>query len=182
MLGIFAAKSEVAVFHIAFRLASLQVLLLGIATAVVSPQFASYFESKELSKLNRFYWKTTISVILLSLPIFMVGQSFAPSLLGLFGNEFSTSTIIFRIILTAQFLNTLTGPLSALLQMTNNQESSKQSVIIALLIQICFGFSLIPFYGALGGAITISLSVIAQTAFLLHRAQFHLNIFRKHGD
>lgn len=71
-------------------------------------------------------------------------------LLGLFGSEFKSGWIILLLLAGGQFINSIFGPVSLLLQMTNFQKTFQNILIFTLIFKVICSLIFVKIWEAEG--------------------------------
>jgi O-antigen/teichoic acid export membrane protein len=162
MLGIFRTEAEVGMYDVAFKISSLAAIVLLSINAIQAPIFAELFSKGETNKLQRHLFSTTKVMFYTSLPVTLACVFFPTILLNFFGSEFKTASLALIILAIGNFVNSITGSIGILLQMTGKQHQYNRIIMIAAVGSITMHILLIPRYGIVGAAISSSVAKIFQ--------------------
>ena len=132
--------------------------------SVSSPYFASYYADNNLVELKRLVRNSTIYMLLLAVPIFLVIVIFPSSILSFFGEEYTAAKNGLIILACAQLFNVATGPVYLLLRMTGHQRYLRNIVFATTAISIISSFLLIPIYGFMGAVYSAALGLVLQNS------------------
>jgi O-antigen/teichoic acid export membrane protein len=168
--------SDVGVYGIAVRLSALISLVLMVVNTMAAPKFSSMFWNKEHEALQRLlhqsaklmFWAALIlsgSLILLAAP-----------LLDFFGEEYLEGEWALIVLIIGQFINTATGSVGLLLNMSGLQHIVRNSALFALSVQVLLLFALIPEYDVLGGALAFTISSAMWNFICILYAHRRLNL------
>ena len=78
----------------------------------------------------------------------------------LFGQEFSAGVVALLLISFAQLVNSISGSVGYIMQMTNNQKIFQFIIIFSAILNIVMNYFLIPIYGINGAAFSSMISMI----------------------
>lgn len=161
IIGVWLTSSDVGVFSVAQKIVAMISFIQVAFNSITAPVFSSLFYNNELVKLKNVAQKTTLTTILISVPILLCIIVQPGLVLGYYGADFSDKgSLILRIMLVGQIINIVTGPSGFLLMMSGNENSFKNTTIIGGGVAIVLNISLIPLMGLVGAALALSCSVI----------------------
>lgn len=182
MLGMFKDATEVGYYAVAVKLATLTGFVLAAINAVSGPKFSELFHSGRMSELlyvskksaKLVFWTT--APILISLII--IGR---PLLAILFGQDFVVAYPVLVIVVIGQFANSIAGSNGMFMNMTGNQNSLRNFVLIAAILNIILNLFLIPRIGILGAAVASMVSSsfwnIAAIIFVKNKYKTNIGYF-----
>ncbi len=162
LLGVMVSKEEVGYYNLAYRIASLSMLVIASINVVIAPRVAKFFKEGDLAEMHREVKKSTHIIIALTAPLVVVIMFFSDFLLSLFGKSFEGSQEALIIISAGFLLNAATGTVDQVLNMTGNQKILQNVTIAGFMLNAVLNIILIPRYG-INGAATASL--ITNVAF-----------------
>jgi O-antigen/teichoic acid export membrane protein len=143
--------------------------------AIFSPIIAEQFHKKELARLKMLFKMVTRWIFSLSLPVAVLMIFFSREILTIFGQGFSDGAVVLAVLAGGQIINSFTGPLGVMIDMSGRSKFTLLNSVFHLSLQTGLCLVLIPRYGVLGAAIAKTVSI----AFLriIRLIQVHL-IFR----
>ena len=154
MLGFMTTTREVGIYNLAYKLASLAMLVIISMNVVLAPKIAELYKLNQISELHKTIKNTTRIVFLLTIPIVLFLIVFSEFVLHLFGSNFVEGKTALIIISIGVLLNVMTGNVDQILNMTNNQKTLQNITIFGLLLNVGLNIFLIPKYGINGAAIS----------------------------
>ena len=98
--------------------------------------------------------------VYLTIPITIILLLFNKFILGIFGSEFIQGSETLKIILAANAISVLCGPVAIYMNMTNLQNTLRNIMVVCLVISLILAVYLIPILGIKGGAISYATFVI----------------------
>ena len=116
-----------------------------------------------IKKLQKVITQNFILVLPTILIPFIVILSFSEYLLSFFGEEFKSGWLVLLFLACGQFINSVFGPVSLLLQMTGNQKNFQNILIFALVFKLVSSFFLVKNYGIEGLALANLLTMCFWT-------------------
>ncbi|MBE9490622.1 MAG: oligosaccharide flippase family protein [Bacteroidetes bacterium] len=177
VLAIFGSIEAVAIYDIAMRGASLVAFTLDALNSAISPYISSAFELNQKVSLQRIITKSTRLIFILSLPIalfFIVGGETIISLL--FGDKYTIAYIPLAILCVGQLVNSFTGSVGIVLNMTGNQKYLSKNQVQMMLISAILSIPFVIYYDVIGAALVYSFVLILQNIILVVYVKNTLNI------
>ena len=162
-LEIYTSTDQVGIFSVSLRLASLISLFLIAVNTISAPKFSELFWSNQHKELQKVIFYSSKLIFIFSILAAAGIIIFSLSILKFFGSEFEQGRIVLIILIMGQIINSFTGSVGILLNMTGNQKLYRNIVLIIFPFNILLSFVFIPIYGILGAAI-----VNIVTVFLLN--------------
>ena len=158
-LGIYETDSTIGIYNVALKIAMLTSFSLQAINSILAPKIAKHHKQsneRELKKIIKF--ATNINFIITLIVVLLIFL-FHEFLLGLFGQEFLAGAVILLILCVGQLINSLSGSVGLIFQMTGHQKIHQNIVLVALGINIILNSILTPKYGAVGAAIATVISM-----------------------
>lgn len=152
MLGAMVSEKEVGIYNLAYRLASLAMLVIISLNIVLAPKISQLFKQNEIKELHSTIVKSTRLVILLTTPLVLGLIFFSEFILGLFGQNFIQGKTTLIIIALGVLINVSTGNVDQILNMTNHQKILQNITIFGFILNVILNYLLIPKYGIEGSA------------------------------
>lgn len=166
-LGFLATEEEVGLFRVASTGAGLVAFGLTAVNMAMAPQVSRLYNAGDIKKLQRVITLSTRVVAVLSFPIAIFFIFFGDSLISfVFGDEYVLAAPALAVLCLGQLINTSSGSVALVLNMTGNERYTVISAAIALVINFLLSISLIPFIGVMGAAIGFSVSLSAWNIIL----------------
>ena len=177
MLGYFRPPGDVGIYRVAVQGSVLVAFGLQAVTAVVAPQFARLYAQGDLARLQRLITISARVVFIAALPVVLIFVLAGGAIAGMvFGPEFVASHYPLAILSVGQLVNTLFGPVGALLQMVGYENITARMIIITALLNIPLNAFFIHFYGATGAAMATAICVGLLHLFLFFIARKKLGL------
>ncbi len=162
ILGIFRTSEEVGIYDMAYKLSTLSAIVLLAVNAIQAPTFAQLYNKGEMKRLQGFVFRSTKLLFFTSLPVTLVLCLFPEWILGIFGPGFKAAALTLIILSIGNFVNSITGSIGILLQMSGKQKEYNRIIMIAAGGSILMNFILIPRIGIVGAAISSTVAKIFQ--------------------
>lgn len=161
ILGIYSTNEVVGIFSICIKIAFLLNFVSQALNSILAPKIANIFAGGNLSECQKLVSFSVKINFLFSFFIGVIIVIFNKPILGIFGEEFKTGSIIFIILCLGQLISAFSGSVGVILQMTGRQVIYQYLMIIALFISLFFMFLLVPIYGGEGAAIASLISMLS---------------------
>lgn len=162
ILGAMVTEEEVGHYNLAYKIASLAMLVIISVNVVIAPRIAALFNEGNLVGLHATVRKATHLIIIFTTPIVAGIIVFSDFILSLFGESFDNGKEALIIVSAGFFLNAVTGNVDQVLNMSGNQKLLRNITIAGFVLNAVLNLMLIPHYGINGAAIA---SLITNVAF-----------------
>lgn len=174
VLGFFATTEEVAIFSVSLKLAILINFVLQVLNRIYSSKIAIY--NDDYLGLQKVVTELTRTLFLFSFPASLVVFIFSENLLNIFGAEYISGSLVLKVLCIGQFIIGCTGGVGTILNMTGYQNEFLKCSIISLFVSFLSSIILINIYGVMGGAISMSLSIITLNICASYKIWTKLNV------
>jgi O-antigen/teichoic acid export membrane protein len=159
MLGMFRTEDEVGIYNTALKIAMLTGLPLLAINSIAAPKFSALYHKGEFTEFKRYVQLATQLNFFATIPILILLTVLPNFVLGLFGEEFITGRNTLWVLLLGQLVNTFSGSVGYILQMTNRQKIFQRFILGAAVINVILNYWLIPIMGISGAAIATAISM-----------------------
>ncbi|GAA3351817.1 hypothetical protein GCM10020358_82930 [Amorphoplanes nipponensis] len=173
LTGALATQAEAGVFAAVGRYALAGLLIMQGLRVAVAPQLSRLLGADRRADAARVYRRTTLWIVLLSWPAYLILAVFAPAFLELFGREFRSGATPMAVLAVAMLVNVGVGLVQTVLLMSGNSRGHLLATVAGLLLNVVACLVLIPRHGALGAAVAWSLGIVCENvlaAVLARRA------------
>lgn len=161
ILGALRSEKEIAYYAVAAKFAALTSFLLIAINSMIAPKFAELYHAGKMDDLRNIIRKSTKLIFWSTVPILtgllLLGR---PLLSYLYGDELLLSYIPLVVLLSGEFINSISGSVGFFLLMTGNESTASIILLFASIINISLSVLLVPYYGATGAAIGAAFSTI----------------------
>ena len=162
-LGFLGDIESVAYFKVAMQGVTLVSLGLSAINMVIMPNVARLYKEGDLESTQMLLTKSVRLSSLVSLPIILLLVIFGDFFITLlFGKAYLAAYPILVILCVGQAVNVLMGSVGLVLNMTGNESRALKSLATTLFINLISLLFLVPNYGSLGAAISVSISIISS--------------------
>ena len=165
MVASFEPADQIAMLSNCQKTATLVGLLLMAVNSAAAPIYAAMHADNQQEGLRRFAARVNGVLVLSASPLLIATFVFAPQILSIFGTDFRDGGYLLRILIVGQFVNTATGSVGYLLNMSGNEKLFRNAMIASAVTSLLLSVWLVPRYGVYGGAIAVSLSLIVSNVF-----------------
>lgn len=177
ILGLFVNSSEIGLYKAAVNFSIFASIALQVINLVVAPQFASMYAKKEIERLQKLVTVSARVILIMNLFITIILAIWGKAILSLaYKPEFVDSYPVLLILLIGQCVNSATGSVGYLLNMTHKEKFVIKGVSIATLLNIVLNFALSPRYGMIGAAIGTTVSMVVSNIYFWFAVRKHLGI------
>ena len=159
ILGIYETDEVVGVYNVSLKIATLTSFGLQAVNSILAPKISVAYQKNDIEtfkKLIRFSTKLNFFITLLVVLIIIVFHQY---ILNYFGEEFIAGASLLIILCIGQFINSCSGSVGVILQMTGHQIKFRNFVLIALFTNITLNLIFAPKYGALAIALSTIVSM-----------------------
>lgn len=168
MIGALVGTTEAGLYTAAKKIAGLLIFPLMAVNASLSATIVSLYAQQARAELQRVVNLAVNSVFLITLATCVAIAVVGKPILGMFGGEFSAGYILLLILLLGQLINSASGPVAAILNMTGHHEDTARWYLVSAVVNIGLNLALIPVYGAEGAAIaTVVATIISNVAMVI---------------
>ncbi|NUO09147.1 MAG: flippase [Candidatus Brocadia sp.] len=176
MLGILKTEAEVGVYNIVLKVATLTNITLVAINTIAAPKFAEFYSKGDMAGLGKTTRQSTKLIFWTSFPTLIVIFLFPSLILGIFGEEFRAGIYALLFLTFGQFINSISGSVALILQMTGKQKVFQNIMLIATVINVILNAILIPRYGIDGAAFASMISVIFWNLASVFYIKQYLNV------
>ncbi len=175
--GILLSTSELGMFKVAERCTILISFTLIVANSVFPPRFASLFHEGKLKELSKLVRQSSKISLFMAFPILLLYLIMPQWILILFGTDFIGGENLVRVISIAHLVNIATGSVGFLLSMTGHEHIMRNITLTTSAFEIMAFLFLIPIFGSMGAAISLSISLISKNLLAVFFAWKKLKIW-----
>lgn len=160
LIGFFVGASGVGVLMTVKILQQLPGIFLQMFLAILAPMFSAAYAKDDFAGIQKLYCITTDWLMRLSLPLLIFLAVFAGPVLGMYGATFRENGVYpLYILLVAQLINLGCGPIGNVLNMSGLERPMFRITIVQTIVFVACLSILAPFYGIVGAAVAILISV-----------------------
>ncbi len=160
MLTYFKGGEAVGIYSVAQRIAVITSISLVAINAIAAPKFIQFYANGDYSGLEKIAKQSTRLIFFASAPLLIIFVLCPKFILGFFGDEFVAGYVVLIWLTIGQFVNSISGSVGYILQMTDNQTTFQNIILTAALINVILNYFFIPLYGINGAAFASMFSLI----------------------
>jgi len=165
LMGIWETDASIGNFEIANRMA-----------AILAPKIGILYSEKKIDTIRTICQRSTIIIVVLASPVFLIFLFFPEYILSFFGKDFTSGAVLLKIFLAGQFINVILGPVGFILLMCGREYLLRNAIIIAAVFIVTLNLILIPLIGVKGAAIAFSLTLILKNLIAAFYVKREFNI------
>jgi O-antigen/teichoic acid export membrane protein len=162
LTGALASQREAGVFAAVGRYTLAGLLIMQGLRVAIAPQLSRLLGAGQRHEAAQVYRRTSLWIVLLSWPAYLLLAVFAPAFLALFGPEFRSGATPMAVLAIAMLVNVGVGLVQTVLLMSGNSRGHLAATIAGLVCNVVACFLLVPRHGALGAAIAWSLGIVVE--------------------
>ena len=161
-LEAYTSTDQVGIFSVSIRLASLISLVLIAVNTISAPKFSELYWTNNHRELQKVIFFSAKLIFIFSSIIAITIILLANTTLNLFGEVFTQGKVVLIILCLGSIINSFTGSVQLLLNMTGLQNTLRNIILLIFPINILLSITLIPIYGIVGAALvnTIIVSLV----------------------
>jgi O-antigen/teichoic acid export membrane protein len=157
-----ASQTQAGVFGAVGRYVLAGLLIMQGLRVAIAPQLSRLLGQGRHTEAAQIYRRTTLWIVLLSWPAYLLLAVFAPAFLAVFGEQFAAGAAPMAVLAVAMLVNVGVGLVQTLLLMSGHSRRHLIATVAGLTLNVVGCVVLIPPYGALGAAIAWSLGIVCE--------------------
>lgn len=162
LTGALATQADAGVFAAVGRYALAGLLIMQGLRVAIAPQLSRLLGEGRRAEAAQVYRRTTLGIVLLSWPAYLLLAIFAPAFLSVFGPEFAAGATPMAVLAAAMLVNVGVGLVQTVLLMSGNSRGHLLATVAGLVLNVAGCVVLVPRHGALGAAIAWSLGIVCE--------------------
>jgi O-antigen/teichoic acid export membrane protein len=177
ILGFFVPAEQIGFYRVAVQVSLVASLGLQAMNKVVAPRFANLYARGEMERLQHLVTSSARAImgfnLLATAGFAVLGQWF----LGLFfGVEFVAAYVPVMILLIGQFVNSATGSVGFLLNMTGHERETARGMAVSAVLNLLLNLLLAPLFGIIGAAVATAVGLVTWNILLWWAVRKRLEI------
>ncbi len=176
MLGSFCDESQVGIYNVAVKVALLASFTLASINSISAPKISETYNNNDFPAFYKVVSQTTKTIFYTTIPLVAFIFIFPEFILNFFGKEFLSARFSLFILVFSQLINTMSGSVGVILNMTGKEKVFRNILSIALLINITLNILLIPKFEIEGAAIASATSMIFWNLYSVYYVYKKYNI------
>jgi len=175
ILGIFQTDKSVGLYATSLRLVLVLNLIITGFNSILAPNFASLYQQKKLSEIQSMARHAILIMLVISLPVLIIYITFPGQILSIFGTEFESASPALIILSFGHLINILSAPMGIIMQMTGQEVTYRNNVLISAGPMFLSALILIPKYGIVGASAASFIGIFTLNSLS------HISLYRKLG-
>lgn len=176
-LGLLQPVEEVGWLRVALSLSALTPFVHGIMATVAQPEFARLHAVGDNAGLQDLTTRIIRVAVAATVPIVVVFVAAGgPLLRALYGDDYAASYVPLVVLVFAELVSVIFGPVEVLLAMTHNERFALQALGLSGVMAIVMSLILIPSFGAVGAALASATALITWNAVMAFRVSTSLRL------
>lgn len=168
MLGMFRSEAEVGYYAIAVKLATLTSFVLNAVNSMAGPKFSELYHSGKIEELFYVAQKASKLIFYTTTPILLGLILLGKPLLGFFfGMEFTVAYPALLLLIVGQFVHSISGATGLFMNMTGQQITFRNIILVAAISNVCLNLIFTPTYGIYSAALAAMTSVVGWNITVL---------------
>lgn len=169
IIGLFLSQSHVAVYEIAWRVASIFKLLPRSIAVTLFPHVSEWSDQQAWSRIEEVIPDAVTGSLIGIFPAIAGAAVVSSELLGLvFGPEFRTASLILVILLFGKLADAANTIYNYVLLGLDAPELSARAAVLFIVLNVLLNLLLIPVAGLVGAAVATSLAITASLLMNWH--------------
>jgi len=166
MLEYFKSTAEVADYRAVFPIARSNMVVYQNFVILFVPLASRMFARDDHDGMNILYQKTAMWIAVISFPLFAISSALSmPLITILFGERYHEAAPVLMILSIGFYFSAALGFNGQTLRVISKVRYLFTSDLITAILSIIISLVLIPRYGALGGAISFTSTLVIQNIF-----------------
>jgi len=153
MIGNMMNVESVAIYEVAFRFSMGVSITLMAINSISSPKFAEKYANNDIGGMGKIAMQSAKLIFWTTIPLAIILLFFPKFFMGLYGKEFLIGFEALRWLIIGRVINAFSGSVGNLMQMSGQQKSFMNILIISSIINVMLNYILIPIYGINGAAL-----------------------------
>lgn len=165
MLGIRTNATQIGVYQTSLSLSAFVLVGVQIINTILPQKIAELYYQKNTETLQSVIRLWTSIGAFAGLILSLIFIFFAKVRMWLFGEEFSSGSILLQILCLGNLVSVLSWPTGAYLNMTGRQNTLHAIVLVSAILNILLGIFLISRRWVIGAAISSTVSTIIRNIY-----------------
>lgn len=169
MLGWLKGSSQSGIYSAAYGAATMVPLALGTLRYMLLPTFSRLRSEGSDSRIKQIYRTSSRWILSATLPLFGAMSVFSEQILSLsFGGAYAEGSLALSVLSTGFLFQAISGPNKPVLMSSGKTKEVLIGAGTVVLVNVIMNVALIPGFGLLGAAVSLTLGLIAgRTVYLV---------------
>lgn len=162
IMGYFLSNEEIAIFNVSYKVGALVLFSMSAFQMIFMPTISGLFAIKDMATISGLLKTVTKWIFTFSLVIVAMVMAFSDTILGIFGEVFSTGTTVLMLIMAGELLNASTGLIGSTILMSGRSRIVLANSLAQFALVAGLAWWLTPIYGNVGTAFAYAVSLIVM--------------------
>lgn len=171
MLGWLGSASDVGMYTVAARLATLMIFFLVVTNSAISPKLAAMYASSDLQGMQLMVQRVTKLLVLIALVFMVCFVLIGEFVLGFWGAEFREAYWVLLILGAGQFVNISTGCAGMLLVMCGYEKIHGYISLGSVCLNLVLNYFCITRWGYIGAALATAFTISIENLIKVYFAR-----------
>lgn len=176
LLGGILPLSDVAVYSVASRIATLVLFGMQAINTVAAPMISEAYVAQNKAALQKLVSRIALWIAAFSLPLILAVIILGNWVLQVFGQEYQVGYTALILLALGQLINVCSGPVGFLLTMTGNEKASIRILLISLATNVALLIPAATLWGINGAALATAFSIVLRNLLALRAVKTTLGI------
>lgn len=159
MVGMLVNPTESGIYSVASRLAMFTAFLLATLNSAVAPYVSGYIAENNYRRVQLVLSRITLASFIFASVFCLFLLFWGKDVLAIFSPAFTVGYQPLLVLLAGQLINTGSGSVGMLMNLSGRQNVAVLFIGCALFINVVLNFLLIPKYGMLGASTATTISI-----------------------
>lgn len=169
VVGYFLGPAVAGAYAAASRFVTTGTMAMEAMRIGSAPIIAAAFARGQKDRANEAYQLTSVWLVLMSWPLFLMLATFAPFILGLIGDDFVVAAQAMSVMSLGILGYLLMGNINTVVLMAGRSAITATNSFVTVLVNISLNLLLVPTIGLVGAAIAWSVSLTLDSVLCLIR-------------
>ena len=166
LIGMMLGNEQAGIYAVGSRFATAVSMPIAFLGGALGPVVAELIARKDLAALQSRIDATTRFGLALGLPVAVVLLFGSSVFLGLIGDDYAAGSVVMQVLIVAQVVNIIVGPVGLVLMMSGEQRRVGRLFALTALLNLVLNVALIPLFGILGAAIATACAIVFRNLLL----------------
>lgn len=176
IVGLLATPAEAGIYAVVTRAARTAELVQQASRVAVGPALGASMATGRHDQVRRIHADVSVAMAVVSWSFLTVGAYFAPTVLGVFGAEFSAGATALRVLCVGLALSYAAGSVQSVLLMGGLSTAQLGNKVGCLVLNVALNLILVPHLGITGAALTWAICLAVDAALAWSQLARHLDL------
>jgi O-antigen/teichoic acid export membrane protein len=177
-LGLFHPDSEVGIYRVAVQMALPVIFAQQAVNAIQAPHIAHLYAAGDMKRLQAMVTQSSRAVLAVASSAALFVVVFGEPLIRLlFGEEYVAAHEPLVILAIGQTINSATGSVASLLNMTGHERDTTRSILVAAIFNVTLNLLLTPSLGMVGAAIATAATLVVWNVVMWFAVRRRIGIY-----